>query len=290
MDFMSPPTFDILNIQTWKVKMSLYLKALGIHAYLATTNNDYCSNSKYIEANAKALHALKCTLNDDYLSRVSNIESAFVAWNIITSLGEKDLYYAGSDSDVGSDTSNKCYMVQGDNPLEVTSESEDEDATMSYDELNSFCQLLLERYDIIKKENKNLKKDIACMHVEHDSFRGNIACLEKDNKNLKKNIDCMHVENDSFRNKLACLEKENKVLKNENVSLFSKLNDLCEGNTILKDKIDLVEKQKEIVFQENKSLKRKFVEKEKDMFFKRKRKMILYLTMLYMPQLMRLRI
>ena len=36
MDFMSPPTFDILNIQTWKVKMSLYLKGLGIHVYLAT--------------------------------------------------------------------------------------------------------------------------------------------------------------------------------------------------------------------------------------------------------------
>ena len=117
MDFMSPPMFDILNIPIWKVKMSLYLKALGIHVYLATTNDAYCLNDKNIEANAKAIHALKSTLNDDYLSRVSNIESAFVAWNIITSLGEKDLYYAGSDSDVGSNTSNMFYMVQGDNPL-----------------------------------------------------------------------------------------------------------------------------------------------------------------------------
>ena len=60
MDFMSPPTFDILNIQIWKVKMSLYLKALGIHVYLATTN-DYYLNGKNLEANAKALHALKST-------------------------------------------------------------------------------------------------------------------------------------------------------------------------------------------------------------------------------------
>ena len=128
MDFMAPPTFDILNIQIWKVKMSWYLKALGLHVYLATTNDSYINNSKYIEANSKALHALKSTLNDDYLSRVSNVDSTFIAWNIITSLGEKDLYYAGSDSDVGSDVSNKCYMVQGDNPLEVTTESEvDED-------------------------------------------------------------------------------------------------------------------------------------------------------------------
>jgi len=123
MDFMSPPTFDILNIQVWKVKMSLYLKALGIHVYLATTNDAYCLNGKNIEANAKAIHALKSTLNDDYLSRVANIDSAFLAWNIITSLGKNDLYYAGSDSDVGSDTSNMCYMVQGDNPLEVNTES-----------------------------------------------------------------------------------------------------------------------------------------------------------------------
>ena len=70
MDFMSPPTFDILNIQIWKVKMSLYLKALGIHVYLATINDSYVNNSKYIEANSKALHALKSTLNNDYLSRV----------------------------------------------------------------------------------------------------------------------------------------------------------------------------------------------------------------------------
>ena len=136
MDFMSPPTFDILNIPIWKVKMSLFLKGLGLHAYLSTTNNDYCSNSKYIEANVKALHALKSTLNDDYLSRVSNIELTFVVWNTLISLGENEQYYAGSDSDVGSDTSNKCYMVQGDDPLEVNTESDDEE--MSYDELSIF--------------------------------------------------------------------------------------------------------------------------------------------------------
>ena len=127
MDFMSPPTFDILNIQIWKLKMSLFLKGLGLSVYLATTNKEYCLNGKNIEANAKAINALKSTLNDDYLFRVANIDSAFVVWNIITSLGEKDLYYAGSDSDVGSDTSNLYHMVQGDNPLEVSTESEVEE-------------------------------------------------------------------------------------------------------------------------------------------------------------------
>ena len=117
MDFMSPPMLDILNIHIWKVKMSLYLKALSIHVYLAIANDSYCLNGKNFEANAKALHALKCTLNDDYLSRVSNIDSAFVVWNIITSLGEKDLYYAGSDSDVGSNTSTHATWSKGITPL-----------------------------------------------------------------------------------------------------------------------------------------------------------------------------
>jgi len=48
MDFMTPPMFDILNIQTWKVKMFMYLKALGIHVYLATIKNSYCLNGKYL--------------------------------------------------------------------------------------------------------------------------------------------------------------------------------------------------------------------------------------------------
>ena len=48
MDFMSPPTFDILNIQIWKVKMSLYLKALGIHVYLATTNIAYSLDGRIL--------------------------------------------------------------------------------------------------------------------------------------------------------------------------------------------------------------------------------------------------
>ena len=90
MDFMSPPTFDIINIQTWKVKMFLYLKGLGIHVYLAPTKDSYVSNSKYIEANSKAIHALKSTLNNDYSYRVANLDSAFVVWNTIISLGEQN--------------------------------------------------------------------------------------------------------------------------------------------------------------------------------------------------------
>jgi len=61
----------------------------------------------------------------------------------------------GSDSDIRSDASNICYMVQGDDPLEVYSEFEiEEDIDMPYDELASFCQKLLKKYDLLKIENE----------------------------------------------------------------------------------------------------------------------------------------
>jgi len=54
------------------------------------------------------------------------------------------------------------------------------------------------------------------------------------------------------------------MLKKDNISLTSKLNDLCEENTFLKNKIILVEKEKEITLNENNSLKRKIILKEKE--------------------------
>ena len=52
---MTPPIFDILNFQTWKVKMSMYLKALGIHVYITAIKDSYFVNDKNFEANAKTL-------------------------------------------------------------------------------------------------------------------------------------------------------------------------------------------------------------------------------------------
>jgi len=97
--------------------MSMYLKALDIHVYFATIKDSYCLNDINLEANAKTLHALRSTLNDEYLSRVANFDSTFLVWNTLISLGEQKQYYAGSDSNDGSDAYNICYMVQGDNPL-----------------------------------------------------------------------------------------------------------------------------------------------------------------------------
>jgi len=44
--------FDVSNIDIWKLRMSTYLKILGMHVYLATTKKSYLGNNKYIKANA----------------------------------------------------------------------------------------------------------------------------------------------------------------------------------------------------------------------------------------------
>ena len=77
MDYLSPPIFDVSNIDMWKLKMSMYLKILGLHVYLVAIKKSYLDNSKHIEANAQALEALRSTLNKEYLMMVSNCDSAF---------------------------------------------------------------------------------------------------------------------------------------------------------------------------------------------------------------------
>ena len=51
MDFMTPPMYDVTNIDMWKFKMSAYLKTVGLHVYFATTKKSYLDNDKYVEAN-----------------------------------------------------------------------------------------------------------------------------------------------------------------------------------------------------------------------------------------------
>ena len=52
MNFMTPPMFYVSNIDVWKLKMSMYLRTLGMCVYLSTTKKSYSANNKYIEANA----------------------------------------------------------------------------------------------------------------------------------------------------------------------------------------------------------------------------------------------
>ena len=67
MDYLTPPMYDTSNIDVWKVRMSMYLKTLGMHVHLAATKKSYLGNSKHIEANALTLKALRASLHKDYM-------------------------------------------------------------------------------------------------------------------------------------------------------------------------------------------------------------------------------
>ena len=103
-------------------KMSAYLKALRLHAYLATTKKSYFGNDKYIEANAQALDALNRTLNKDYLSMISHCDSAFAVWNTLTSPEFQTTNYMEKESS-RDESEQACYMVQGNDSLEVNSDT-----------------------------------------------------------------------------------------------------------------------------------------------------------------------
>jgi len=48
--------------------MSAYLKALGLHVYLATTKKSYVDNGKHLEANTQAMEVLRHTVGEEHLS------------------------------------------------------------------------------------------------------------------------------------------------------------------------------------------------------------------------------
>jgi len=89
MNYLAPPTYDAFNIDLRKFKISAYLKALGLHVYLATTKKSYFDNDMYIESNAQAIKTLKHTLNKEFLSIVPQFDSAFVVWNMLSSLKDQ---------------------------------------------------------------------------------------------------------------------------------------------------------------------------------------------------------
>ena len=102
--------------------MSLYLKTLGLHIYLATTKKSYIENDKYLEANAQAMIVQKQTLRNAHLFMISHYGSTFVVWNtLIFPEGQvsNDLERASSDDD----SDQACFIVQKNDSPEVNSKS-----------------------------------------------------------------------------------------------------------------------------------------------------------------------
>ena len=136
MDFMTPPMFDVSNIDVWNLKMSMYLKTLGMHVYLTTIKKSYFDNNKHIEDNAQALAGLRQTLSKKYLSIVSHCDSAFAVWNTLTSPALQKTNHVEMESSE-DESKQQCYMVQGNDSLEVHSDTQLDSASSSFDDLDS---------------------------------------------------------------------------------------------------------------------------------------------------------
>ena len=125
MDFMTPPMFDPSNILVWKTRMSIYLQTLGYKVHLAITKESYLSDSKHIGANAQALEAIRSTLSKEDLMHVSNLDSAFAVWNKLTTTTTSKLKLLIQPEDESSgESDSQCYMIQGNDSLEVQSETQ----------------------------------------------------------------------------------------------------------------------------------------------------------------------
>ena len=70
--------------------MSAYVKALGLHVYLATTKKSYIENGIYLKVNAQVMIVLKQTLSNTHLSMISNYDFIFLVWNTLISLKGQD--------------------------------------------------------------------------------------------------------------------------------------------------------------------------------------------------------
>ena len=169
---MTPPMFDFSNIDVWKIRMSAYLKAIGLHVFLAVTKKSHLGNSKHIEANAQALLALRNTLSKEYLYMISHCDSTFAVWNTLTSPKLQTTNYVEKELLV-DESEQSCFMVQGNDSLEVNLETHLDDSASSYsddydgmdvdalnEELSIACENLLEKYQLLKKKSIKLNKKI----------------------------------------------------------------------------------------------------------------------------------
>ena len=93
------------------LRMSAYLKALGLHVYLTITKKSYVDNGKYLEANAQAIKASRHTLSKEHLSLISHCDSDFTVWNTLISPKEQVQHIVEREPRRGK-SEQTCYMAQ----------------------------------------------------------------------------------------------------------------------------------------------------------------------------------
>ena len=166
----SPPMFDFSRHDVWKAKMSCHLKSLGHLVYQATIKESYPNDSKHKKANALAIKTLRASLDKDLLHVFAHYDSAFAIWSILTSPELPKIINKLRRS--RRDKSDEhCLIVQGNDSLEVQSESQLDDSSSSYCygcleaqtlnmELATKLDNFLEKHKLLKEDNLVLKNEL----------------------------------------------------------------------------------------------------------------------------------
>jgi len=123
--------FDISRLDIWKAKMSCHLKTLGLKVYQATTKESYPNDSKHKKANALALKALRASLDKEHLHVFAHYDSAFAVWSILTS-PELPKIINRMRRSKRDKSDEHCFMVQGNDSLEVQSDTLLDASSSSY--------------------------------------------------------------------------------------------------------------------------------------------------------------
>ena len=140
------------------------------------------------------------------------------------------------EDESSGESESQCFMVQGNDSLEVYSESQldCDDASSSSneyvdsntlnEELSVVCEKLLEKYNLLKKKTFALNRE-----NENLSSRLDLVLQEKEE---------MSSECDSLKSQLNLALKENEILKNRN-----NCNDILKKNKVISSKLDFVVKK-----------------------------------------------
>ena len=89
---------------------------------------------------------------------------------------------------------------------------------------------VLNKFQLIEKENKNLKNRFGLMEIENKNLKNRFGLMEIENNNLK-------ISDDSLWNRVELLEIENKNLKSSNDSLLNRVGLVEIENKNLKEEI-----------------------------------------------------
>ena len=100
---------------------------------------------------------------------ISYCDSAFAVWNTLTTPKLQTPKYVEDESS-GDESDQACYMVQGNDSLEVLSKihlddsssssgDDNMDADVFDEELSIACENLLEKYQVLKKKSFKLNKE-----------------------------------------------------------------------------------------------------------------------------------